>query len=307
VKTADAAFAGSQTLSPFGRMAYVSEHRFIHASDDAYDSKGAPTKDHVAAAASHIANGMFVQSIRERRYQCPAEATEAYHAWTADENLSITGGAMTWPRCDMLVEAAACGDLVTVRYLLGVGVPVIATDKHMSTALLEASCVDNIDPSGDISDAQVAQNRLGVMQELLEWGFPPSFGGGGPSVLCNAMLGANVQVVSLLLKYGDGREFEGEIGKHLLDNARGYASGEGPFARNIVTPAARLVMAAAERCHPGKIRHAMRRLRRLAPLVGRIRAFLLALYTEVHYRPGGEGEQAAKNSFDVCLNQRGAD
>ena len=40
-------------------------------------------------------------------------------------------------------------------------------------------------------------------------------------------------------------------------------------------------------------------------LLWRIRAFLLALYTEVHYRPGGEGEQAAKISFESCSIQLG--
>ena len=41
-------------------------------------------------------------------------------------------------------------------------------------------------------------------------------------------------------------------GEHLLGNAaRGPAFGEGLFARNLMTPAARLVMTAATTCHPG--------------------------------------------------------
>ena len=47
-----------------------------------------------------------------------------------------------WPRCDELVAAARSGDLVAVRRLLDAGVPVIATDRHMSTALLEATSHD---------------------------------------------------------------------------------------------------------------------------------------------------------------------
>ena len=188
-----------------------------------------------------------------------------------------------------------------MRRLLDAGVPVIATDRHMSTALLEATGIDDLDPEGSPLCRSVAQDRLVVAEELLERGFPICFGGGGPSLVASAMFERHgVVVVPLLLKYGTGREFEGAAGKHLLDNARGYASGEGAFSGNSLTPAARLVMAATS-CHPGKVRSAMKRLRRLAPVVGRLRAFFMALYTEVKYRPGGEGERAAKASFDACL------
>ena len=206
-----------------------------------------------------------------------------------------------WPRCDELVAAAHRGDLLDVRRLLDAGVPVIATDRHMSTALLEATGIDDLDPEGSPLCRSVAQHRLVVAEELLERGFPICFGGGGPSLVASAMFEQHgVAVVPLLLKYGTGREFEGAAGKHLLDNARGYASGEGPFAGNIITPAAPVVMAATS-CHPGKVRSAIKRLRRLAPVVGRLHAFFMALYTEVKYRPGGEGERAAKASFDACL------
>ena len=171
-----------------------------------------------------------------------------------------------------------------------------------STTALFAAAINapDEDPRYQADDQGTAQDRFAVAEELLERGFPISFGGGGPSLLLCAMLDADVQMVSLLLKYGDGREFEGEIGGHLLDNARGYASGTGPFAGNRITPAARLVMAAVATCHPGKVRRAMQRLRRLAPRIGRMRVFFMALYTDVHYRPGGEGEQAAKASFEAC-------
>ena len=207
-----------------------------------------------------------------------------------------------WPRCDDLVVAAASGQLAAVRRLLDADVPVIATNGNLSTALHAASDLSDLDPDEQPSDETLGRDRLAVAKELLERGFPICFGGGGPSLLLSAMIGCNAASVSLLLTYGDGREFEGEIGKHLLGNARGPASGTGLFALNMMTPAARLVMTAATTCHPGKVRRAIRRLRRLALIVGRLCIFIRALYNEVHYRPGGEGEKAAKASFQASLH-----
>ena len=217
-----------------------------------------------------------------------------------------------WPRCDELVAAARSGDLVAVRRLLDAGVPVIATDRHMSTALFEATSIQDgqipvcqIVPGSITQLVALMKNHFAVAEELLERGFPICFGGGGPSLVASAMFQPHgVVAVPLLLKYGTGREFEGAAGKQLLDNARDYASGVGPFA--VYTPAARLVMAATS-CHPGKVRSAIKRLRRLAPVVGRAARIFMALYTEVKYRPGGEGERAAKASFDACLSARDDD
>ena len=74
-------------------MAYLEDHRFQHTDSFSYDCRGDPQQDHVAASASCVAAGMFVQSIRGRRYRYPEDAAAAYHDWTAPENLNITGGA----------------------------------------------------------------------------------------------------------------------------------------------------------------------------------------------------------------------
>ena len=74
-------------------MAYLEDHRFQHTDSFSYDRRGDPQQDHVAASASCVAAGMFVQSIRGRRYRYPEDAAAAYHDWTAPENLNITGGA----------------------------------------------------------------------------------------------------------------------------------------------------------------------------------------------------------------------
>ena len=46
---------------------------------------------------------------------------------------------------------------------------------------------------------------------------------------------------------------------------------------------------------------ALRKLRRLAPVIGRWAAVLLPLYEEVRYRPGNQGAISAKSDFERRL------
>ena len=50
-------------------------------------------------------------------------------------------------------------------------------------------------------------------------------------------------------------------------------------------------------------RRALDHLRRICPLVGRLRLFFLQLHTHVHYKPNGRGEACAKAEFESVARQ----
>ena len=49
---------------------------------------------------------------------------------------------------------------------------------------------------------------------------------------------------------------------------------------------------------------ALTRLRRLVPLIGRLRLFLLRSYAEVYYRPEGQGAKRCREEFEAAVDGR---
>jgi hypothetical protein len=111
-----------------------------------------------------------------------------------------------------------------------------------------------------------------------------------------------LEVIRVLLEHGamvDGAEAVAALDECADLISMWGLDGEGDDAPLQRFPPA-VVIRSAQVCHPYRVRCAWRKWRRIAPLVGRWRKALCALYDEVAHRPGNSAMCAAMDDFAAC-------